>query len=409
MVVDFYPGPKSTRGRLDFAVQRVLDNHLDVVDEPPRVKLSSSKRNSRILFLGKREKDEIRGTLTIEELEVQLEVPFTLRRRGEITDPPYIEKEVRLQNGPDTRGGTLLVPPGKGPHPAVILIPALEQRKAEMSREDFRFYGDLFARGGVAVLLYDQRGFVSRPAEQGPMALEARTGDALAALELLARRPEIDAARIGLWGFELGGIVAPMAAARSKGVAFVIAVSSPGVPYSELPVHALGERLRGMGFSYGDVNDARAAFRRVLEYDRQGGDAEAMRRFLDQTRKARWAPYAQLPERVWRPRLGLLKCCDQYLDPAQFWEQVDVPVLLVYGTRDHLFAARESADRIEAALARRGNKDVTIKLYDRADHRMQHAWWFPSEMKDWLVKKMKVAPAVSRRPTARRARDSGAA
>jgi dienelactone hydrolase len=304
---------------------------------------------------------------------------------------------VHVQNGLGTLGGTLLVPHEKGPHPAVVLIPALEQRKAEMSREDFRFYGDLFARGGFAALLYDQRSFVSpRSAEQGPAALEARSGDALAALELLQRRPEIDPGRIGLWGFELGGIVAPMAAARSKDVAFVIAVSSPGVPYSELPLHALGERLRRMGFSYGDVNDAREAFRHVLEYDRQGGDAELMQRFLDQTRKARWAPYLELPLKAWRPRRASLKCCDQYPDPAQLWEQVDVPVLLVYGTRDHLFAARESADRIEAALARAGNRDVTIKLYDGADHRIQQARWFPSEMNDWLVKKMKAAPAVSR-------------
>jgi hypothetical protein len=393
MVADFFSDPKGTRGRLDFALLRVLDDHPSVRFEPPRLELSSSLRDRSVRFFGTREDDEIRGTLTIEALQL-IETPFTLHRLGEITAPPYAENPVRVQIGGVTLGGALLVPPGEGPHPAVVLIPAFDGGKGEMSRENLRYYADLFARGGIAALLYDQRSVGPTRRSQTspgtpftPVNLDVRAADALAAVGFLKGRPEIESRKIGLLGFELGGIVAPMAAAESADVAFVISVSGPGVPHSERMVHSLGERLRRLGFPYGDINAAMATFRRVLEYDRDGGDPAAMQAVLDRAAKARWAPYAELPSRPWRSRISPEERRDRYLDPAQYWQRVGVPVLLVFGMECEPFSSRESAERIEAALAHGGNHDLTVKLYP-GDHRLLQARWFPHAMVDWLAKKM---------------------
>ena len=53
--------------------------------------------------------------------------------------------------------------------------------------------------------------------------------DAVAAVEVLKSRPEVDAKRIGLLGHSEGGVVAPIAAARSNDVAFIVLISGMGV------------------------------------------------------------------------------------------------------------------------------------------------------------------------------------
>src|SRR6185436_8443288 len=101
--------------------------------------------------------------------------------------------------------------------PAVVLI----HGSSTPSRDDFRFYGDLFARRGIAALIYDKReggdlGGASR------VDLRDLAGDALAAVDFLKTRNDIDPHHIGLWGHSQGGWVAPIAAAQSSDVAFVI-------------------------------------------------------------------------------------------------------------------------------------------------------------------------------------------
>ena len=57
--------------------------------------------------------------------------------------------------------------------------------------------------------------------------------DALAAVELLKARADINPRQIGLWGHSQGGWVAPIVAAQSGDVAFVVSFSGPGVSYAE--------------------------------------------------------------------------------------------------------------------------------------------------------------------------------
>ena len=64
------------------------------------------------------------------------------------------QEEVRFQNGQVTLAGTLYVPSGSGPHPAVIFI----HGSGDDSRETYRYYADILARRGIAVLIYDKRG-----------------------------------------------------------------------------------------------------------------------------------------------------------------------------------------------------------------------------------------------------------
>jgi len=113
----------------------------------------------------------------------------------------------------------LTLPKGAGPFPAIVCIhPA-----SDGTRDHFLFLHleGLLPPLGVAVARFDRRG------SDVPLADQARDVDAV--LEALAARSDIDATRLGLWGFDQGAWVAPLVATRSARVAFLILVAAAGI------------------------------------------------------------------------------------------------------------------------------------------------------------------------------------
>lgn len=131
-----------------------------------------------------------------------------LRRVGTAQDlGAYTRQEVRYRSDDLTISGLLLVPAGKGPHPAVVLNhgyidPAVYQNGQGMPREQ-----DFLAREGYVVLHTDYRGHAGSD-RVGPVELELRLGyarDAIAAVKALRELDEVDADRIGMLGRSMGG------------------------------------------------------------------------------------------------------------------------------------------------------------------------------------------------------------
>jgi hypothetical protein len=77
---------------------------------------------------------------------------------------PYGEEEVTFQNGDITLVGTLTLPAGDGPFPALILLSGSDQQDRDESLAEIPGYrpfaetADTLSRRGVAVLRYDDRG-----------------------------------------------------------------------------------------------------------------------------------------------------------------------------------------------------------------------------------------------------------
>jgi len=196
--------------------------------------------------------------------------------------------------------------------------------------------------------------------------------DALAAVELLKARADIDPKQIGLWGHSEGGWVAPIAAAQSKDVAFVISFSGPGVTYAEVNKFADANRLRSHSFSEADIREATEALARVDEYVRRGGDERELQSFLDEAWGKPRAAHTTLPRRV--PNSEEIRTWLRWrnldLDPVPYWRQIKVPTLVMFGELDDVVPVQTSAERIAAALKLAGNRDVTIKIFPKANHRL---------------------------------------
>jgi hypothetical protein len=124
------------------------------------------------------------------------------------------EDEVSFTNGNVTSLGTVVLPPTKGPHPAVVIV----NGSGPWVRSSGRDLAEFFALNGVAALIYDKRGCGRSTGSWNESSFDDLAGDALAGLELLKNRPDINPHQIGLEGGSQGGWIVSLAASRLSSV-----------------------------------------------------------------------------------------------------------------------------------------------------------------------------------------------
>ena len=120
--------------------------------------------------------------------------------------------------------GTLSMPTGSGPFPAVVLVAGSGPQDRDETIGPNAPLRDLawgLASNGIAVLRYDKRtkahGTEMAAQVDKVTVREEVTDDAIAAVDLLRATPGIDPERVFLAGHSLGGYLAPRIAADANG------------------------------------------------------------------------------------------------------------------------------------------------------------------------------------------------
>ncbi|MFD5462377.1 alpha/beta hydrolase family protein [Kitasatospora sp. NPDC127059] len=161
--------------------------------------------------------------------------------------PPYAdparftETDVLLGSGPLAVPGTLTLPIGPGPWPAVVLLSgggAFDRDESSGPNKPLKDLAWGLATRRTAVLRFDKPTFTHPdrlPA--GFTMADEYLPPALAALDLLRARPEIDADRLHLLGHSMGGKVAPrIAAAAEPPVAGLVLLAADAQPMHQAAV-----------------------------------------------------------------------------------------------------------------------------------------------------------------------------
>ena len=146
---------------------------------------------------------------------------------------PYREEDVAYENpAANVRiAGTLTLPEGKGPFPAVLLIAGsgpLDRDETVHFHKPFLVLADHLTRQGIAVLRVDKRGVGKTTGEFAEATILDLADDVRAGVEYLKSRKEIDPKRIGLLGHSEGGVVGPILASQSPDVAFLVMLAGVG-------------------------------------------------------------------------------------------------------------------------------------------------------------------------------------
>jgi uncharacterized protein len=164
----------------------------------------------------------------------------------EYADPDkFTETEVTVGTGQWKLPGTLAMPKGEGPFPAVVLVHGSGANDRDETVEANKPFKDIawgLASRGIAVLRYEKR-TRQYPNECAAMietftVEEEAITDALAAVDLLSRTQGIDNNKIFVLGHSLGGLLAPRIAAEngkiSGRISGLVILAGPGRKLEDL-------------------------------------------------------------------------------------------------------------------------------------------------------------------------------
>ena len=395
----------------------LLDQPLQSVQATPRTVRFVTPDEHPLRFEGVLAGDSIHGTAAAPAVAgivaadlASRPIRFALARSATPAAPSYAIRDVRFASGSVQLAGTTFLPASAGsPHAGIVLL----QGSSSNLRREYRYYADRFARAGFAVLTFDKRGNGESTGDYGAATYEVLAGDAAAAVEFLRAQPQVNPQCVGVWGLSQGAFIAPLVAARVPAVAFIVAVSAPGMPIGESAIYQDSVRLTSAGFDPADVLRVTTIDRRVSDWLRTGQAANELSALLREAAGTPWRRASSLPAELpsgaslagwyWRGRT---------LDPIPAWREVHVPVLAVYGAADELVPARQSAQFVERALLKGGNHDVTVRVFTNANHIMRTLplvaggkWDWPRVapgylelVTDWLLEHSQRAPAPEPKP-----------
>jgi len=300
---------------------------------------------------------------------------------------PYADEEIVVENKTAgvTLAGTLTLPAGAGPHPAVVLITGSgpqDRDEAIMGHRPFLVLADHLTRQGIAVLRCDDRGF-GKSTGSFAKAIDADfVEDTLAAVAYLRTRKEIDPRHIGLVGHSEGGIVAPRAAAKSPEVAFIVLLAGVGVPMEDLLLRQARDISLAMGTGEDQIARNAATQRelfRILQSEKDPAKAEeVIRKILhekvaamtDEQRKAQEMSDAKIEGQIKMMLTPWFRDLLSY-DPRAALQSVKCPVLAINGEKDLQVAAKENLPAIRGALAAGGNQRVKAVRLPGLNHLFQ--------------------------------------
>jgi len=302
------------------------------------------------------------------------------RARPQTPTPPfpYTATEVAFDSAPGVKlAGTLTLPPGDGPFPAVIMITGSgpqDRDETIVGHKPFAVIADDLTRRGVAVLRYDDRGFARSTGDFAKAGIEDFAIDASAGLDWLSKQPRIDARRIGLLGHSEGGVIAPMVSAHNSRVAFVVLVAAPGVPLTEVLSAQRAALAPHMGMNADNAAKSQAMFDHAMAAmagaaSDQEAQARAAAVFLAEgkafgiTETTAASAAATISTGWFR---GLLA-----YDPRANLTRLTMPVLAVNGSKDLQLLSAQNLPAIKAATS--ANRDVTVVELPGLNHLLQTA------------------------------------
>jgi hypothetical protein len=311
-----------------------------------------------------------------------------VRRPQEPIPPyPYNEEDVSYPNpvAGTTLAGTLTTPKGNGPFPVVLLITGSgpqDRNEALMGHKPFLILSDYLTRRGIAVLRVDDRGVGKSTGKFAGATTKDFSTDVMAGIQFLKTRPEVDPKKIGLIGHSEGGIIAPMLAAESHDVAFIVMMAGTGVTGAEILDAQRALIYKAGGEPEESIKKETALYDKAYAVLASEPDSAVAAGKLNELFHAEMKSNSEKEDKELGLSEDLIPVMIKELDNAWFryfiaydprpaLEKVTCPVLAINGEKDMQVPPDLNLPQIEKALKEGGNNHYTIKKLPGLNHLFQ--------------------------------------
>jgi fermentation-respiration switch protein FrsA (DUF1100 family) len=398
---------QGTNLRLVFNINKTGDGYTSTMDSPDQgvkaipvsnTRFDGSKLSLEVsalgaLYEGEFKADSIEGTFRQSGMSFPLTLNKTPAELKPVVRPqepkppyPYILEDVSFENKTAgvTLAGTLSMPSTGGNFMAVILITGSgpQNRDGEiMGHKPFLIIADYLTRCDIAVLRYDDRGVAKSMGNFSTATTADFADDAESAVAYLKTRKDINPGKIGLIGHSEGGVIAPIVAARSNDVAFIVMLAGTGLRGDALLLSQHEALSRASGTSEDTASKLLNINAKVFDRIVNAKETLFPKEIFDFATGMKAEIEAVVPEGVTDNYIKQVAAqvssqWTQYFlryDPAPVLEKVKCPVLAVNGSRDLQVPAKENLMAISAALKKGGNQNVTVKEYPGLNHLFQES------------------------------------
>ena len=233
------------------------------------------------------------------------------------TSPPYADatkfrsESVTVGEDPWKLPGTLTIPTGAGPFPAVVLLAGSgpnDRDETIFSNHVFKDIAEGLSTRGIVVLRYDKRTYAYKTLDPQKVTVKEEViDDGVAAVKLLRARPEVAHDRIFVVGHSLGAMMAPEVASKARPVAGIVMLAPSG---RKLPAVVV-QQIRDVG---------QASPEQLAELERQANEISA---------------HKMPPAQFFFGAPALYYYDLDARDEVALARNLDVPILILHGGRDY--------------------------------------------------------------------------
>ena len=388
-----YPDLKNMRLRLEYHVEKVGDGYqvtlkipdlsektyradaVELADHVLTVNIADAQTRS---VLRLQTDGSLKGTFLWEGYDFELlltRTPVVFRRPQTPKGPfSYHSEEVTFQNADDgvTLAGTLTWPASGARCKAVVLVSGSggqDRNNTFSEHKTFFVLADYLARHGIATLRVDDRGVGKSGGNLKESGLPDADADAVAAVNYLKQRPEINADSVGVIGHSEGAFVAFSMAAR-KEVPFIITLAGGGVSGSELLLMQRTALLKASGIKEDFLEKYNNYMRQAQDIVLQSGDAATCERKL--TELFNGTPLAGQAAATTQQLYNVAKIELLKYNPEWDFPEITCPVLALNGDKDCQVPV-ENLEFIRKGISENGNTQVKTIVFPGLNHMFQPA------------------------------------
>jgi len=267
----------------------------------------------------------------------------------------------QVENGSVTLAGEL-VRSGKRPKGVIVLV----HGSGNGPRRAYDIWTNFFLSRDWAVVVFDKRGSGSSTGDWHDADFVTLAGDARSVVKWTRQQRQLAGLKIGLWGASQAGWIIPQLAAE-RAVDFAIVQAGAIVPTDEFIGQTLESELRAYGFPPDEITKAQRYYALDVAVSRGAQPFAAIEKAYAEASAAGAEWLLKPPDPVNSPDRRFMAVIAGF-DSASYWRKVQLPLLVLFGGKDHVVPVGPNRSRLEALLSEAGRTQVQIVTLENNNH-----------------------------------------